>query len=42
MPYKLYIKDVAYRILKRAGKPLHVSIITEFIRREINIKSETP
>lgn len=36
------IKDVAYKILKRAGKPLHISTITDLVMNEIDIKSETP
>jgi len=36
------IKQAAYEILKRAGKPIHISEITRLVQRKVSIKSKTP
>jgi hypothetical protein len=37
-----YIKDVAFKILEQAGKPMQVKEITEHVLKEVKMRSRAP
>ena len=36
------IKDVAYEVLRQAGKPMHISEITDFVSKKVALRSKRP